>query len=168
MENLLSHFIGDIILIETNNSILLEGPVGSIAINKGDKIGLKVAMLFENQCLGTQATQAAIKYGFSRPCFYQIKNNFKNGGTEALREKKKGPSKNYKRTDTIVNQILRMRFLDPDASTAVITQKLKQLGFEISQRSVERTITEYGIQKKTLFVKPGKEIKRSGGSSNKT
>jgi arginine repressor len=32
----------------------------------------------------------------------------------------------------------------------VIAQKLNQTGFKISQRSVERTITEYGIQKKTL------------------
>jgi transposase len=141
-----------------NETVLVEGPAGSIQINKNDKVGVKLAMLFENQCLGVRATDVAKKYGYSRPCFYQIKNHFNAGGSEALREKKKGPSKNYKRTEIIVNQIIRLRFLDPDASASVITQKLKQMGFEISTRSVERTITEYGIQKKTTFVKPAKEI----------
>ena len=71
-------------------------------------------------------------------------------------EKKRGPLKNYVRTDTIVNQIIRLRFLDPDSSVEVITQKLKQMGYNISQRSVERTITEYGLQKKTPFLKSEK------------
>lgn len=168
MDNLFVSIIGGMEMSVNNNTILLKGPAGFIEVNKNDKIGLKLAMLFENQCLGAQAKDAAQKYGFSRPRFYQIKNDFEMGGSEALREKKKGPSKNYKRTESIVNQIIRMRFLDPDASVPVITQKLKQMGFEISQRSVERTITEYGIQKKTPFVKPAKEIKGSGGSSNKT
>lgn len=144
---------------EYNNCIILKGPAGLIEIDKDDKVGLKMAMLFENRCLGTQVALASQKYGFSRQRFYQIKNAFELGGSEALKEKKKGPSKNYKRTESIVNQIIRMRFLDPDASVAVITQKLKQMGFDISQRSVERTITDYGIQKKTPFIKPEKEIK---------
>jgi transposase len=93
------------------------------------------------------------KYGVSGSQLYKIKNAFKIGGSESLREKQKGPSKSYKRTESVVNQIIRMRFLDRDISVGVITQKLKQMGYKISQRSVERTITEYGIQKKTPFVK---------------
>ena len=42
------------------------------------------------------------------------------------------------------------RFLDPQASTAVIAQKLRQTGLPISNRSVERVIAEFGLQKKTL------------------
>jgi len=138
---------------DNNKSFLVEGPGGYLKINNDDTVGLKLAMIFENQCLGVQAKIVAKKYGISRGRFYQIKNAFKIGGSESLREKKKGPSKNYKRTESIVNQIIRMRFLDPDITVGVITQKLKQMGFNISQRSVERTITEYGIQKKTPFVK---------------
>ena len=144
-----------------SNIILLKGPAGFIEINKDDRIGLKLAMLFENQCLGIKAKEAARKYGFSRPRFYQIKNDFELGGSDALREKKKGPSKNYKRTESTINQIIRLRFLDPDASVQVITQQLKQMGYEISQRSVERTITEYGIQKKTPSIESAKASKGS-------
>jgi hypothetical protein len=51
-------------------------------------------------------------------------------------------------------QVIRHRFLDPQASPDVIAQKLRQTGFEISTRSVERVISEYGLQKKTLSVHP--------------
>ena len=33
----------------------------------------------------------------------------------------------------------------------VIAQKLNQMGHKVSKRSVERTITEYGLQKKRLI-----------------
>ena len=46
--------------------------------------------------------------------------------------------------------MIRHRFLDPDASAEVIAQKLCQSGWEISIRSVQRVIEEFGLQKKTL------------------
>ena len=49
---------------------------------------------------------------------------------------------------------LRHRFLDPDASAEVIAQKLSQNGWEISIRSVQRVIEEFGVQKKTLPLPP--------------
>ena len=120
----------------------LGGPSGTFSINKDDKLTLKLAMLIENRCLGIPVIELVKKYGFSRSRFYQIKRAYAEGGSEALREGKRGPSRNYKRTDTVVNQIIRHRFLDPDTSPDVITQKMKQVGYDISKRSVERTITE--------------------------
>jgi hypothetical protein len=54
----------------------------------------------------------------------------------------------------LVRQVIRHRFLDPEASPEVIAQKLRQTGFTISTRSVERVIAEYAIQKKTLPMSP--------------
>jgi arginine repressor len=79
-------------------------------------------------------------------------NAFIKDGSRGLIPKKTGPKKNYVRTDSVVAQIIRHRFLDPDAKAEVIAQKLKQTGVRVSQRTVERTITEYGLQKKTLQV----------------
>ncbi len=59
-----------------------------------------------------------------------------------------GPKRNYKRTEVVTKQVLRYRFLDPEANCGVIAQKLKQAGYNVSQRSVERVINEYGLQKK--------------------
>jgi len=69
-------------------------------------------------------------------------------GSAGLKDKPQGPKSNYRRTKEIEKQILRHRFLDPEASSQVITQRMQQSGHAISQRSVERTINEYGLQKK--------------------
>lgn len=66
----------------------------------------------------------------------------------ALAAGKRGPRGNYRRTEETVRRIIRHRFLDPDASAAVVGQKLRQEGEEVSDRSVERVITEYGLQKR--------------------
>jgi len=65
---------------------------------------------------------------------------------------KRGPKTHYRRTAEVVRQVIRHRFLDADASPEVIAQKLCQSGWEISIRSVQRVIEEYGLQKKTLSV----------------
>ena len=79
-------------------------------------------------------------------------NGFIKDGSKALIPKKTGPKTNYVRTDNVVNQIIRHRFLDPDANAEVIAQKMRQTGIKVSKRTVERTITEHGLQKKTLPV----------------
>ena len=68
---------------------------------------------------------------------------------------KRGPKTNYVRTDEVERQVIRHRFLDPDATVDVIAQKLRQAGFPISTRSVDRVIEKYGLQKKTLSLPPG-------------
>jgi hypothetical protein len=94
--------------------------------------------------------QAAKKYGYSKQRYFQIRAAFIQRGSAALASQKRGPKTNYRRTGELVRQIIRHRFLDPDASPSVISQKLRQTGLLISTRSVERTIADYGLQKKTL------------------
>ncbi len=134
------------------NVILLEGPKGTLPIRPEDKLAVQLAMLFEGKCLGLGATKAATKYGYSKQRYFQLLNAFTQGGLEAIMPKKTGPKCNYVRTEEVVTQIVRHRFLDPDANTEVIAQKMQQSGYNVSIRSVERTITEFGLQKKTLQV----------------
>ena len=133
---------------DVNSTFALWGPQGSLGIHPDDTVARCLAMLIEGKCMGLGPEKAAQKYGLSRARYFQLQKAYREGGTEALREKKKGPKKNFVRTEQVINQILRYRFLDPDASVAVLTQKMNQHGYNISQRSVERTITEYGLQKK--------------------
>ena len=130
------------------------GSHGSLAILSDDKITPKLAMLIEGECLGLGPTRAAHKYGYSKQHYYQVLKAFNQGGALALRSQKRGPKRNYRRTEEVVRQIIRIRFLDPDASAAVIAQKLRQCGCPISQSSVERVIAQFGLQKKTLRLSP--------------
>jgi len=118
-------------------------------INPQDKLSMKLAMLLEGQC--TIGVYAAIeKYGYTEQRYYQLLKLYEQGGSNAIMDMKRGSNKKPVRTKEIENQIIRMRFLDPLASTDVLTQKLSQIGYEVSKRSVERTITEYGLQKKLI------------------
>jgi hypothetical protein len=88
--------------------------------------------------------------GYTKQRYFQLLHAYEELGSAGLASKLRGPKRNYRRTDELVRQVVRHRFLDPGASPEVIAQKLRQTGFVISTRSVERVIAEYGLQKKTL------------------
>ena len=131
------------------NAQLFAGPRGTLPIRDDDEITLKLAMLFEGKCTALGPTGAARKYGYSKQRYYQLLRHYKEGGAAALASKKRGPRHNYRRTAAVEKQVIRYRFLDSELSAEVIAQKLRQTGWPISTRSVERIIEHYGLQKKT-------------------
>jgi len=125
------------------------GQAGSLPVPQDDQPVRRFAMLLEGDCdIGPKA--AAEKFGLSRARYFQLRQQFQQGGFDALLPQKTGPKTNYRRTDEIVRQVIRHRFLDPDASAEVIAQKLVQCGATISVRSVQRVIQDYALQKKTV------------------
>jgi hypothetical protein len=128
------------------------GDHGRLAVVDGDAISRKLAMLIEGECEGIGPIKAAEKYGLTKQRYYQLRDAFLRNGAIALLDKRRGPKTNYRRTDELQRQVIRHRFLDPQASADVIAQKLRQTGFAISTRSVERVIADYGLQKKTLSM----------------
>lgn len=135
-----------------SKGLFLWGPHGTLPLKENDEITFKLAMLYEGECEGLGPTKAAKKFGYTRQRYHQLLQQFKRGGAEALKSQKTGPKGNYRRTDEVVRQVIRYRFLDPKISAEVIAQKLVQCGHTISIRSVERVISEYGLQKKTSLV----------------
>jgi len=140
-------------LFDVASSSIL-GDHGSLIVLPDDDAGRKLAMLIEGECEGLGPIKAAEKHGYCKQRYFQLRNAYLKEGTLGLLNKPRGPKRNYRRTDEVVRQIIRHRFLDPDASPEVIAQKLRQIGFVISTRSVERVFAEYGLQKKTLSVSP--------------
>ena len=126
------------------------GPGGTLAISPDDEIARKLVMLIEGQCLGLGGAAAAKKHGYCKQRYSQLLAAFGREGTAALQSAPRGPKRNYRRTDELVRQVIRHRFLHPDATVEVIAQKLRQSGFTISNRSVRRVIEDIGLQKKTL------------------
>lgn len=128
----------------------LVGAAGSLAVSADDEITRKLAMLIEGECEGLGPLQAAQKFGFSKQRYFQIRKAFQESGAAALLSRRRGPKTNYRRTSEVERQVIRYRFLDPEASAEVIAQKIRQTGMPISTRSVERIVADYGLQKKTL------------------
>jgi transposase len=130
------------------------GPVGELPVLADDLIVSRLAMLIEGQCEGLGAAKAAAKLGLSKQRYFQLLKLYREHGSAGLQGHKPGPKRNYVRTDEVVRQVIRHRFLDPDATVEVIAQKLGQAGLPVSTRSVVRIIEEYGLQKKTLSLPP--------------
>jgi len=128
----------------------LVGSSGSLAVPESDEVTRKLSMLIEGECEGLGPNRAARKFGYCKQRYFQLRTAYIEHGALALRSQKRGPKTTYRRTDEAVRQVIRHRFLDPDASAEVIGQKLRQTGFTISTRSVQRVIEEFGLQKKTL------------------
>ncbi len=134
------------------SKITIEGIDGKkFEIDPTDKTAIKLAMLIEGNC--TIGVKAAIaKYGYTEARYYQLLKAYKSSGSISLIDKKRGSQKRPVRDKETTNQIIRERYLDPLASCEVIAQKMKQNGYPVSIRSVERTITEYGLQKKLIHL----------------
>lgn len=129
---------------------LFSGPGGRLAVPRNDEITRKLAMLVEGECGRQARAKVAQKHGYSRQRYFQLRRAFQARGAAALASRKRGPKTHYRRTDEVVRQVIRYRFLNPDLSVDVIAQKLRQQGRPIAARSVQRVIEEYGLQKKTL------------------
>ena len=136
------------------SALRIFGPAGELPILPDDLVVSRLAMLIEGQCEGAGAANAAEKFGLSKQRYFQLLKLFREQGSPGLLGYKPGPKRNYVRTDEVVRQIIRHRFLDPDATLDILAQKLRQAGFPVSTRSVVRVIEEYGLQKKTLSLPP--------------
>jgi hypothetical protein len=141
----------------------IQSSSGSLPIAENDEITRKLAMLIEGECGSQGIDRAASKFGFSRQRYFQLRALFLQQGGQALLSSKRGPKSNYRRTQELICQVIRHRFLDPEASTEVIAQKLRQCNLRISKRTVDRVIAQFGLQKKTLSV-PSEAS--PGGSGN--
>ena len=128
------------------------GPAGALAVRPDDEVSFKLAMLIEGECGGLSRCRVAEKYGYSRQRYFQLRAAFREQGAPALLSRKRGPKTRHRQSVEVVSQAIRHRLLDPEASTDVIAQKLRQGGFAISKRTVDRIFARYGLQKKTLHV----------------
>jgi hypothetical protein len=146
---------------------VLVGSGGLLKVPAEDEVTHKLLMLIEGECEGLGPLEAARKFGLSKQRYFQLRAAFAQRGAMALCSQKRGPKKNYRRTAEVVRQVIRHRFLDADASAEVIAQKLVQGGWAISIRSVQRVLTDYGLQKKTPPLSPtsGKRTGRGADHS---
>jgi hypothetical protein len=134
----------------SKKQLCFTGPGGSLLVPDDDEVCRRLAMLIEGECEGLGPSRAAQKYDFTRQRYYQILAAFDEDGAEGLRLQSPGPKTDYRRTNLVVRLVIRYRFLDPDSSPAIIAQKIRQQNHLLSQRSVERIIADFGLQKKTL------------------
>ena len=94
-------------------------------VKSDDALTNKLLMLIEG-VYGLGVKHSIKKYNYTEQRYYQLLKEFKNLGSDALIEQKRGPKNNSRRSEKIIQQIIQHKFLDPNASAADIAQKLSK------------------------------------------
>lgn len=106
-----------------------------------DIVQLKYEMLRRVQLEGWTVSAAAQAFGFSRPSFYKIRQDFQHGGLSGLLPKKVGPKGAHKLVDTILDDVEQARLEDESLRIPGLVDRIKErFGIEVHPRSLERAL----------------------------
>ena len=106
-----------------------------------DLVLVKYEMLRRVRIDGFSITEAATKFGFSRPAFYQAQANFEQKGLPGLIPKLPGPRRAHKLSEAVMDFVESLLLEDKMLPTAELVSAIEER-FEVSvhPRSIERAI----------------------------
>jgi len=106
-----------------------------------DLLQVRYEMIRRHQLDKVNVKEAAQRFGFSRPVFYEVEAKFEEKGLIGLIPEKPGPKGPSKCTKEIVD-FIQMRLLkEPDLSRDVLIIEIaNEFGVKLHQRTIERGI----------------------------
>jgi len=106
-----------------------------------DLLQVKYEMLRRVRGEGLPISDAAARFGFSRPSFYKANTAFEAGGLAALIARKRGPKGAHKLTGDVMERVTELIVEEPRPTLAEIQQALEaQFGLRIHRRSLQRAL----------------------------
>jgi transposase len=123
----------------------IKGPGGSLRLRKDDEAVLDLVMLIEGETSGHDLEEVLAKYGRSRSTYYEKLRRFREQGFEGLQARPPGPRAPWRRPLEVVRFVVTSRIRHPERSAAAIAEDLARQGHLVSVRSVERTLTQFGL-----------------------
>lgn len=123
-------------------------PARSFSIRSEDIVQWRYEMIRESSLSRDSIDKICQKYNYSRDMFFYYKGKFEAQGMMSLVDEKPGPKKPRKRTEEAERMIIELRFKHPHLNMYEIAGRLKQEGFDISPRSVARSLQEHGLSLK--------------------
>ncbi len=138
----------------------IRGPGGSLPLRAGDEAALDLLMLVEGETSGQPLEAVLEKFGRSRSSYYEKLHRFTERGIEGLLALPPGPRSAWRRPLEVLQFIVTSRLRDPTRNAATIAEELARLGHAVSVRTVERTLTQFGL---TNAQPGGRERSAAGG-----
>jgi len=130
---------------KTNAAHEISGPGGRLALRPDDEPAIDLVMLIQGETSGRQLDEVLQEYGRSRSTYYEKLRRFREQGLEGLLSRPPGPRSAWRRPLEVVRFIVTARIRDPERSAPAIAEDLARLGHQVSVRSVERTLTQFGL-----------------------
>jgi transposase len=139
----------------------IKGPGGTLPIRPEDEAAFDLVMLIEGETSGRPLDDILQQYGRSRSTYYEKLRRFRESGLEGLLSRPPGPRSPWRRPLEVVRFIVTTRLRHPGRSASTIAEELTQLGHAVSVRSVERTLTQFGLTRNVARLGVAQE--RSSG-----
>jgi len=123
----------------------ITGPGGALALRADDEAALDLAMLIEGETSGRPLDEVLTEFGRSRSTYYEKLRRFREQGVSGLLARPPGPRTAWRRPLEVVRFIVTARLRDGSRGAVQIAEDLARLGHNVSVRSVERTLTQFGL-----------------------
>lgn len=130
---------------ERRRPFSFSGAGGSLPLRPDDDLALDLAMLIEGETSGQPLEDVLEKFGRSRTAYYEKLRRFRDEGARGLIARPPGPHGPWRRSHDVVRFVVTARLRDPGRSPEVIARDLASLGHDVSVRSVERTLQQFGL-----------------------
>jgi transposase len=145
----------------------IKGPGGALRVRAEDVAAVDLAMLIEGETSGRPLDEVLVVYARSRSTYYEKLRRFREHGLEGLLTRPPGPRGPWRRPIEILKFVVATRVRHPDQSAADIAAQLERLGHRISVRSVERTLSQFGLTRPAARASDRHHVERpvttSGG-----
>jgi transposase len=136
----------------------IAGPGGRLPLRPDDEAVVDLMMLIQGETTGRPLEQVLAEFGRSRSTYYEKLRRFREQGIEGLLARPPGPHSSWRRPMEVVRFVVTARMRDPERGAPAIAEDLQRLGHPVSVRSVERTLTQFGL---TRPVRAGLRAPRS-------
>lgn len=123
----------------------IRGPGGALPLRAEDAAVVDLVMLIDGETSGRALDDVLAQFGRSRSTYYEKLRRFRESGLEGLLSRPPGPRTSWRRPLEVVRFIVTTRLRHPDRSASAIAEELGREGHAVSVRSVERTLTQFGL-----------------------
>lgn len=132
-------------MIKRSRAHEIAGPGGKLEVRPDDEATLDLVMLIEGETSGRPLDEVLARFERSRSTYYEKLRRFREQGLEGLLARPPGPRSPWRRPLEVVRFIVTARLRDPERSAAALAEDLRRLGHSVSVRSVERTLSQFGL-----------------------
>jgi transposase len=126
----------------------IRGPGGVLPLRSEDEPARDLHMLIVGETSGRQLDEVLLEFGRSRSTYYEKLRRFREQGLEGLLPQPPGPRNAWRRPIEVVRFIVRARLRNPERGAPDIASDLGRMGHIVSVRTVERTLTQFGLTRR--------------------
>lgn len=131
--------------MKRNPSQEIRGPGGVLPLGPDGEAALDLVMLIDGETSGRPLDNVLEQYRRSRSTYYEKLRRFREDGVSGLLARPPGPRTAWRRPLEVVRFIVTTRLRDPERTAAAIAEDLARHGHSVSTRSVERTLSQFGL-----------------------